>query len=85
MLKNREETEQETIKRILKLTKDGEFFPFAPPMDAQVALLELKNHFLGEDWYTINPINQEQINTEIVYLIERMYPRKVNRRGKHAK
>ena len=85
MLKNRKETEQETIKRISKLAKDGEFFPFAPPMNAQVALNELCKHFLGDDWYTINPINQEQINTEIVYEIERKYPRKVNRRGKHAK
>jgi len=42
-------------------------------MKAQVALDELCRYFLGEDWYTTMPESQEQVNTEIVYEIERKY------------
>ena len=69
----RKETEKETGRRLLKLTDGAEYGIFAPPMDAQVALIELCHHFLGEDWYSVNPVSQEQINTEIVYEIERKY------------
>ena len=69
----RKETNKETIRRLLKLTNGKDYGIFAPPMDAQVALIELCHHFLGEDWYSVNPVSQEQINTEIVYEIERRY------------
>lgn len=65
--------------RILGLTKEGEYGIFAPPMDAQTALNELCRFLLGDDWYSINPISQEQINTEIVYEIELKY-RKYNKK-----
>lgn len=44
-----------------------------PPLNAQVALNELCEFFLGEDWYTTLSLHQEQVNTEIVYAIECMY------------
>lgn len=69
----RKETDKETIRRLLKLTNGKDYGMFAPPMDAQVALIELCHHFLGEDWYSVNPVSQDQINTEIVYEIERRY------------
>lgn len=68
----RKETDKETINRLLKLT-DGKDYG----MDAQVALIELAHHLLEEDWYPVNPISQEQINTEIVYEIERKYVKRV--------
>ena len=73
MYRIRKETPKETAHRILKLTNGKDYGIFAPPMDAQVALIELCHHFLGEDWYSVNPVSQEQINTEIVYEIERKY------------
>lgn len=73
MYRIRKETEKETIHRLLKLTNGKDYGIFAPPMDAQVALIELCHHFLGEDWYSVNPVSQEQINTEIVFEIERKY------------
>jgi hypothetical protein len=73
----RKETSKETIRRLLKLTDGKDYGIFAPPMDAQVALNELAHHLLGEDWYSVNPVSQEQINTEIVYEIERKYVKKV--------
>ena len=73
LFKYRKETEKETLKRILELTDGKDCGIFAPPMDAQVALNELAKHLLGEDWYSVNPISQKQINTEIVYEIERKY------------
>lgn len=48
---------------------------FPPPLEPQVALNILKDHFLGEDWYTVNPIGVNQVNTEIVYSILEKYPR----------
>lgn len=73
----RKETDKETIRRLLKLTDGKDYGMFAPPMDAQVALNELCHHLLGEDWYSVNPVSQEQINTEIVYEIERKYVKRV--------
>jgi len=73
MFKHRKETSKETARRLLKLTDGKNYGIFAPPMDAQVALIELCHHLLGEDWYSVNPTSQEQINTEIVYEIERRY------------
>ena len=42
-------------------------------MDANVAIDELQEIFLGEDWYVSMPIGREQIITEIVYQIETKY------------
>lgn len=49
---------------------------FAPPLEPQIALDILQKHFLGEDWYSVNPINTKQINTEVVYEILSRYPKK---------
>jgi hypothetical protein len=42
-------------------------------MDAQVALNELCRYFLRDNWYTVMPMSCEQVNTEVVYEIERRY------------
>jgi hypothetical protein len=73
LFKYRKETEKETLKRILELTEEKDCGIFAPPMDPQIALDELARHLLGEDWYSVNPVSKNQINTEIVYEIERRY------------
>ena len=77
--KNRKETDKDIADRILKLTEPGEYGIFPPPMKAQIAVDELCRFFLGDDWYSVAPISQEQINTEIVYEIECKY-KKVNRK-----
>lgn len=48
---------------------------FAPPLNAQFAINFLKYYLLGEDWYSINPVSQEQINAEIVDAILLKYSR----------
>lgn len=80
IFKYRKEKCEETAGRLLDLTDGKDYGIFSPPMDAQVAVHELCRHLLGEDWYTANPISQEQINTEIVYEIERKYLKLVPRR-----
>lgn len=56
---------------------------FPPPTSAQTALNELADFFLGEGWYTVNPISQAQVNTEIVATIKEQYanarPRKLRK------
>lgn len=49
---------------------------FAPPLEPQIALNILIEHFLGKDWYTPNPIGVKQVNTEAVYEILGRYPKK---------
>lgn len=67
----RKETHQETSDRIIKLTDGKDYGIFPPPMKAQTAVDELCRFILGDDWYSVNPLGAEQINTEIVYTIER--------------
>ena len=44
---------------------------FLPPTSAQLGLKVLMEHFLGKEWYTINPISLEQVYTEaIVQILE---------------
>ena len=74
--KNKKESYKDIANRILKLTEQGDYFPFAPPMKAQTALNELCRFFLGEDYWTIVN-NNEQANTEIVFEIECRYKNKV--------
>lgn len=66
----RKETNQEIIDRVLSLAEDVDCGLMPPPMDAQVALNELRRYILGEDWYVVNPISVKQCNTEIVAAIE---------------
>ena len=39
------------------------------PVDPQVALDVLREYILGENWYSMNPVSQAQINTEVVHEI----------------
>lgn len=66
----KKETNKEIGERLFKLTNSKNYGIFPPPMKAQTAIDELCRYFLGEDWYSMNPISKEQINTEIVYEIE---------------
>lgn len=79
------ETSQETIKRILKLTNIKNDPDVIPYMKAQTAVNELCRFFLGEDWYVVDPLSTEQVNVNIVYEIERMFPNKCIKKGKHFK
>jgi len=58
---------------ILSLCKDVDCGMLTPPMDAQVALEELKRYFLGDDWYFVGPGDAEQGNMEIVCAIQQKY------------
>ena len=66
----KKETNKEIGERLFNLTDKKDYGIFPPPMNAQVALNELCEYFLGKDWYSVNPLGAEQINTEIVYEIE---------------
>ena len=48
---------------------------FCPPMEAQTAVDFLQRYLLGENWYSVNPVCVEQINTEIVHEILMKYSR----------
>ena len=73
MLFKKTETEEETRKRLFELTDKGDYGICPPSMEAQVALNELCDFFLGTDWYVTEPISNGQVNPIIVYEIERKF------------
>lgn len=73
MLFEKKETDEEISKRLFELTDKQDYGLFPPPMEAQVALDELCNFFLGKDWYVSVPMGKNQINHKIVYEIERKF------------
>lgn len=60
------------------MTEEDKKNIFAPPLEPQIALNILIEHFLGKDWYTPNPVGVKQVNTEAVYEIISRYPKKRN-------
>ena len=78
----RKETNKEIAERLIKFTDGKDYLIFSPPMIAQFAFDELCRYFLGEDWYSVNPLCAEQINTEIVYEIECKFKKYKARRNK---
>ena len=40
------------------------------------AFRKLMNHFLGEDWYVVDPISHDQVNTIAVAEIIRKFPKR---------
>ena len=49
---------------------------FPPPLNGNCAIDFLANYLLGENWYSVNPISADQINTEIVHEILYKYSKK---------
>lgn len=58
------------------MTEEDKKNIFSPPLEPQIALDILRKHFLGEDWYSPNPISTKQINAEVVYEILSRYPKR---------
>ena len=71
------------LKEQNETVNKGNIFP--PPLEPQMAIDYLKDYLLGEDWYTVNPISQEQINTEIVFEILFKYSKRFKREYKTMK
>lgn len=74
MSEGRDEMRNKVDKEhLLSLTDGEDYGMFNPPMEAQVALDELRRYFLGDDWYVVDPVSTKQVNTQIVYEIESKY------------
>ena len=52
---------------------------FPPPLEAQKAVNFLEKYLLGDDWYIVNPLTNEQANVEVVQAILEKYSRKYRR------
>jgi hypothetical protein len=68
------------IKTVLEKS-ENDYGVFLPPTEAQEGLTILIKHFLGENWYTANPVSHEQVNTEAIYEILRKYPKKESKKS----
>lgn len=55
---------------------------FNPPMGSDESLKFLRIYLLGEDWYSPNPLSQEEINAEIVHEILLKYSKKYRKEYK---
>ena len=83
MVFKRKETNKEIHDRIYKMcNNNNNKSKQIPEMDAQVALNELRNHLLGEDWYFVDPLCNSQANPIIVEEIEQKFRKKVRLRLK---
>lgn len=71
------------LKEQNETVNKGNIFP--PPLESQMAIGLLKDYLLGENWYTVNSISQEQINTEIVFEILFRYSKRFKREYKIMK
>lgn len=80
------EFEELIKKKKIELHDEDNIFP--PPTSDYEAFTILRDHFLGENWYVVDPLSHEQCNTEAVYDILLRYPNaeqnKANRRKKVA-
>lgn len=54
----------------------------SPPTTDREALDFLRIYLLGEDWYVVNPLGSEQVNTEMVHDILYKYSRKYRKEHK---
>lgn len=50
-----------------------------PPTSDKEMVDKLIEHFLGKDWYSVNPMPREQVNTEAMQLIIDKHPIKKKR------
>lgn len=79
----KEDTNVETTKDVTFLdridqlnntTNKGNFFN--PPITDKEAIGFLRDYLLGKDWYDVNPVSHDQVNTSIVHSILYKYSRK---------
>lgn len=64
------ETDEQVKERLLKLCKEGDYGICPHPMEANVAINELRDFFLGKDWYSSFADGNKPTFSEIVYQIE---------------
>ena len=65
------ETDDEIKFRLLNLCEEGDYGICPPPMKAEVAINELRDFFLGKDWYCSFASERKPSISEIVYQIKR--------------
>ena len=73
MFRFKHETDEQVRERLLKLCKEGDYGMCPPPMEANVAISELRDFFLGQDWYASFPIAHKPSISETVYQIKKKY------------
>ena len=49
---------------------------FYPPMKAEEFIEFIKDYLLNENWYTVNPVSNEQVYTEILIDVLDRYSKK---------
>lgn len=63
------------LEKFREKVDKGEYGIFPPPTSDREGLKILIEYFLG-DYYSVNPISQEQFNTEAICRIINKYPTK---------
>lgn len=58
------------------LIENNKYGIFYPPMKAEMFIDYIKDYLLWEDWYTINPVNAEQVYTEILVEVLEKYSKR---------
>lgn len=58
------------------LNARNNFGIFYPPMKAEEFVEFIKDYLLNENWYTVNPVSNEQVYTEILIDVLDRYSKK---------
>ena len=77
------EKPEDMQNRLYELTDKKDYGIIAPPTNPYVAMNELIGFFLGPGWYSMNPVSSEQVYTEALYEIERIYQHSITRMGNY--
>ena len=49
---------------------------FCPPMSNSTFIAYIMDYLLGENWFSVNPVNGEQLNTEILFEVLEKYSKR---------
>lgn len=69
-------------EHLTEISKSRNCGILTPPTTDREALYFLHKYLLGEDWYVMSPVGNEQVNTEMVHDILYKYSRKYRREYK---
>ena len=71
------------IQKKIDMHDEDNIFP-APTSDAEGLNILIK-HFLGDNWYIVDPLSHKQVNSVAIYEILEKYPNAEQEREKRRK
>ena len=68
-----------------KISKERNCGILTPPTTDREAVEFLLDYLLGEDWYVVDPLSHEQVNTQMIHAILLRYSRRYRKEVKELR